>query len=188
MLHEADGGAGRDFTLVFGGWSAEAGCFRTYRISSGVRRIERPAGDEDAAQSATQSAAWQVDEIEGLWCAPWPGLKVASECGVDSLNGDVDRSISVAEKLIVAARRQRSPLVGATGEHYWVGGFLQLTVIKRDFAQSWISRRWPDRLGEPITPLPEEPEQRSGVERAPGRTRRRHLASLATRPTTVRYD
>jgi hypothetical protein len=96
----------------------------------------------DACFAVTQAA---TQDIEGFALTPSDDA-IYAELGFlwSRAPDDVDPAVD-GLKVFEILRRHRVP--GAM-----VGGFVQLTTVTRDEISTRVIHRWPDRVGEPISP------------------------------------
>ena len=93
--------------------------------------------------------------IEGILSSPMPSPELREQFGLDFGNLAGHDEISIAVRLLCAARFSSAPDETAISAafNFNIGSFVQLTILRRDSIQSQIVHRWPDVVGEKIDPM-----------------------------------
>lgn len=136
------------FSLFLAGWSETRERFETYQL--------RTHGHEAHAEGTGE-----VLVVEPFQLTPLPFVYLAPGGGEHMERFGVMEAIAANDPIpatvrAVCAARQLRNVSDEAAEHC-VGGFIQLTIVRRDKVESTIVHRWPDVIGEPIDPTRGEP-------------------------------
>lgn len=140
-------------TLLVGGWSDRRNAFAMYKIHTRPREmINAETGEQTIAPPGIP-----IEINGGLWCSHAPRPESMNRFGLDS-----DASWTADELLsrYVCACRADSGISSEPDNDsmpYYVGGFLQLTTLRKDRVNISIIHRWPDKPGEVLDPNNGEP-------------------------------
>jgi hypothetical protein len=142
----------RDFNMALAGWSESRERFETYALHS--VDSELPAGSVPGSQSIEP---WKLTAVPAIYGAPGADQKQRDRFGLN-VDGSVN-GFEYAQRGIWAARYSRFPFqLGKTlPEGHCVGGFLEVSILRRDRIETSIVHRWPDPVGEMIDPTRGEP-------------------------------
>ncbi len=133
----------REWELVLTGWSQARQAFEVWDVYGGpIPPFEHPP-----------LTLRQIPAGAGAWPAPEPEQVAALGLTEQS---DPPRSPHHTAALVMVAMRhslQKNPN-DERDVHHSIGGFLQETIISLDGCSTRIVHRWPDVIGERITPSP----------------------------------
>lgn len=95
--------------------------------------------------------AWELTPIGEGYISPGNAdfFERLEEIGLDPLSSDFDPQTD-GLRLLEEQRAMRWPLLGGGETIRSVGGFCQLTMVRRDEISSRILKRWPDEVGRKI--------------------------------------
>lgn len=145
-----------DFSFVVAGWSPERERFEAYSIASIDDTVDVFDGQGNKEETV---AAFDLQPLSWLHMAPMPTGEAAARFGFvfpDQLRPPAaGETFDLAEYLIrcvCACRAEPQAATADGGKFCAVGGFLQVTILKRDSIETRIVHRWPDRVGELMDP------------------------------------
>jgi hypothetical protein len=116
----------------------------------------RPAEGEDAAAAVMPEEGKLCPLPLGVNLPSVPHDDIVRALGREiTTSEEADRSIEdYALAVLELQRRQKHQAVEESAAEHIVGGLAQLTTVAKDGATSRIMQRWPDAIGERITPAP----------------------------------
>lgn len=134
-------------SIALCGWSERAQRFNLYTVASHSRMMHIAAAEKSFP-------AFELCEMEDdLYVAPWPSRQSMQRFQIKLESNSVQEDSDLAMKLICAARvEEYQPSNQVDVPHHGVGGFLQLTQLRRHHIASSIVHEWLDVIGEPIDP------------------------------------
>lgn len=100
--------------------------------------------------------AWKVVPIEGLAVMPSTPQIAPEIMGlIDGKRSFDDITDADCVEIMEVVRRHRLPVIGRDdlAAVYAIGGFIQATSVSAEGISTRILRRWPDRIGERISPV-----------------------------------
>lgn len=135
-------------SIIVAGWSESRQQYEGYRLGKQEWQPKSVGGGE-----WEEMLPWTLLPIDGcLWARPWPSAELYGRFGIDPKpQGSID-IFKYTATLVCAARFRPESTGPNTPEHYGVGGFLQMTMLERDYISTSIVHRWPDVIGERIDP------------------------------------
>lgn len=136
--------------LHIAGWSSARERYETYILCSG-EKIQT-----DVNGVLMPLAPWSLTPVPSMFASPLPDAEVARRFGLDY--DKFSNGYDAAARIVCAVRSEsRAFHEGAAAMGCIAGGWLQMTILKRDFVSTEIIHRWPDVIGEPIDPTRGEP-------------------------------
>lgn len=131
--------------FLYGGWSDREGGWVIYQVCD----YEVDRGEVADPPFATRTF--------GCFAKPNASPEALAAVGLSAnLTEDfARRDVSdFALRLMLALRRTEQREISGPGSipGYVVGGFIEMTVLGREHAESFIAHRWPDEIGRPADP------------------------------------
>jgi hypothetical protein len=101
---------------------------------------------------------WVVHAVpDGIYCSHSPAADTAEKFGLLDIDGkNVNELVA---RFVCASRADSSESGGGdfAGLPFYVGGFLQMTLLQPNRIECWIAHRWPDEIGKIVDPTSGEP-------------------------------
>jgi len=138
-------------SLFIGGWSEARERFETYTLRSRDISLPNAEGGEPFSIEA-----FKLAPLPEFHAAPYPTEELFERFGAGT-NALPMTAADLTLRTVCAARALRCAPSEEDKCEYVVGGFLQLTILKRNEIASEIVHRWPDPVGEKIDPTRGEP-------------------------------
>lgn len=138
-----------EVSCVIGGWSDRNQACEAHRLVSYAK-----ASVNQSNGKSIRLEPFKANRLPGpIWCSHLPDC--VNDFNVVPPPPEME-SAEILARLICACRAD-SGFVDEEGDeagrHYNVGGFLPMTIVRRDCIQSWIAHRWSeDEIGKPIDP------------------------------------
>lgn len=149
-----------DFTFILAGWSEEHSEYQSFVVSSHDR-----FGDVLGASGELETLpAWELRTPQWFWASTCPPPEYCKQFGID-WQSDVGicgaaNSTDLAMRVLCANRAMSGPkdqLLTDDEGHYAVGGFIQMTILRKDSIEQRIIHRWPDEWGTRVDPTAGDP-------------------------------
>jgi hypothetical protein len=135
--------------LIIAGWSAARDRPESYVICI---NDDLPPGHDISDSRAILPQEYRLLPLPACTAGPAiVGTDLARAAGFDGVRvkQSIETSIADLTKLIELQRRFKPDGI----DHYFVGGFAELTIVRSDSIEQRILRRWPDVIGERIDPF-----------------------------------
>jgi hypothetical protein len=134
--------------IILAGWSAKRGAPETYVVNL---TDELPPGSDLSAPGAVIPLQYTMQALPACVAGPMiqvdnPEAVSVGYRGIRNKSGSMDDCID--DMLTVIKLQRRLKFDG--GQHSYVGGFVELTVIRPDAIEQRVLHRWPDKIGERV--------------------------------------
>lgn len=122
---------------------------------AGISESRGPEAWMLASEDGDGFRAWHLEPLGQGIIKPASSDFMADLHEIPGMTTDPDEFDPATHGLMIMEEQRRRPweIVGAGQNRHIIGGFVQFTAVSREGIEARILQRWPDRIGEKITPL-----------------------------------
>lgn len=142
--------AGGDFrtNICVAGWSDARQKYEGWRVVSYAKEAKNGKTGEK-----TVLEPWKLLPMpeDGIWCSTAPTVEIETRFKLNAPHPDDDNIDTLIRN--ICAARAKSGISEDGGAPFNAGCYVQIAMVQKDQASTWIAHRWPeDEIGKPIDP------------------------------------